>query len=116
MASFWGVGWGASLRLIQHRRARSRFISHDFNVVDYLSDRAMVMDLGKIVAVASAEELYRKPLYPYTQALLSANPALRAGESSQTRIVSQGENPRPLEGPCGIAPDHVEDSDVFRAP
>jgi oligopeptide transport system ATP-binding protein len=93
------------LTLLQELQERFRltylFISHDLNVIEYLSTRVMVMYLGKIVEVASAEELYRTPLHPYTQALLSANPALTPEEASAGRIVLKGEIPSPLEVPSG---------------
>jgi oligopeptide transport system ATP-binding protein len=93
------------LTLLQELQERFQltylFISHDLNVVEYLSNRVMVMYLGKIVEVASAEALYRKPLHPYTQALLSANPPLNPDEASTGRIVLKGEIPSPLHVPSG---------------
>lgn len=93
------------LTLLQELQERFRltylFISHDLNVVEYLSTRVMVMYLGKIVEVATAEELYRQPLHPYSQALLSANPPLDPDATSLGRIVLQGEIPSPLAVPSG---------------
>jgi oligopeptide/dipeptide ABC transporter ATP-binding protein len=88
------------------------FISHDLSTVKYLSDRVAVMYLGTIVEIAEAHELFRHPLHPYTQALLSAipipNPAVK-----RDRIIMEGEIPSPtnippgcrLRGRCPIARD-----------
>lgn len=76
------------------------FISHDLNVVEYMSDRVSVMYLGHVVETASAEELYRRPLHPYTQALLASSPTLDPDHRLHDHLLD-GELPSPLNPPSG---------------
>src|SRR5262249_55799131 len=78
------------------------FISHDLTAVRYLSERMMVMYLGRIVESGPAGELYGRPLHPYTVALLSAAPAPDpAIEARRQRIILSGDMPSPANPPPG---------------
>lgn len=78
------------------------FISHDLSVIEHLCDRVAVMYLGKIVELASREDLFKNPQHPYTQALISAIPRMGQGKKQMSRSLG-GEVPSPLNPPSGCA-------------
>jgi oligopeptide/dipeptide ABC transporter ATP-binding protein len=77
-------------------------VAHDLSVVRHVSDRIAVMYLGKVMELSPAEELYDKPIHPYSQALLSAIPVPDPRENrARNRVVVGGEPPSPVNPPSG---------------
>ncbi|MCK4536247.1 MAG: ABC transporter ATP-binding protein, partial [Desulfuromonadales bacterium] len=92
------------------------FISHDLGVIEHVCNRVAVMYLGRIVELASAEDLYGKPLHPYTEALLNAVPVPDPTRSSAGDLLA-GETPSPINPPqgCHFHPRCPYARDICRA-
>jgi len=95
------------------------FISHDLNLVSYLSDTVAVMYLGQIMEIAPADALFDGPIHPYSRALLSAMPVPVPGRGLSLEILS-GDVPSPLDPPpgckfqgrCPISENRCKESEI----
>jgi oligopeptide transport system ATP-binding protein len=93
---------GLMMKLQQELGLTYIFIGHDLSVVRHLSNNVAVMYLGKFMELTSSDELYEKPLHPYTQALISAAPIPKPKvDRARKRILLEGEVPSPINPPKG---------------
>jgi peptide/nickel transport system ATP-binding protein len=76
------------------------FISHDLNVVRYISDRVLVMYLGRVVELGPVDAIFERPLHPYTRALLAARPSMDPARRIEEPPIS-GDPPNPIDPPSG---------------
>jgi peptide/nickel transport system ATP-binding protein len=76
------------------------FISHDLNVVRYISDRVLVMYLGRVVELGPVDDIFERPLHPYTSALLAARPSMDPARRIEEPPIS-GDPPNPIDPPSG---------------
>ena len=76
------------------------FIGHDLSVIEYISNRVMVMYLGRVMELGPSKQIYKSPKHPYTEALLSASPILDPSKRKK-RILLSGDLPSPSEPPSG---------------
>jgi oligopeptide transport system ATP-binding protein len=90
-------------RLQRTSGAAFLFVSHDLPAVRYMCTRIMVMYLGKVVEIATRDELFENPRHPYTRALLGAVRSSRQAGRQDARIVLSGEMPSPMDPPSGCA-------------
>ena len=92
------------LNLLQELKAKLQltyiFISHDLSVVQYISDRVLVMYLGKVVELAPVDALYATPAHPYTRALLSSRPSMDPRQRVSVPPLT-GDPPNPINPPSG---------------
>lgn len=108
------------VRLKEERNLTMLFIAHDLSMVSYISDRVGVMYLGNLMELTDPIRLYKKPLHPYTEALLSAIPIPDPKLAKSTeRIIIEGEIPSPIHPPkgckfCTRCPKKLDICDTIR--
>jgi len=90
------------VNLKKERNLTYLFISHDLASVAHLADRVIVMYLGKIVEIGQSESIFKNPIHPYTQALISAAPIIGRGKRKKSLLL-RGEAASPLSPPSGCA-------------
>lgn len=76
------------------------FISHDLSVVEHICDKVAIMYLGQMIETGTVDDIFEKPIHPYTQALLSAIPVV-GKNTNKNRIILEGDIPSPVEPPSG---------------